>query len=76
MEEAQEWQVALVFGAFMISAYSWTRFDEPVGENESQYFVIYKPRFHTSDQRYSYGRLGYVIATVLLYRVLSFVPQW
>ena len=75
MEAAQEWLVALVFGAFMISAYSWTRFDEPVGESESQYFGIYKPRFHTSDRRYSYGRLGYVIAIVLLYLVLSFVPQ-
>jgi hypothetical protein len=75
MEEAQEWLVALVFGAFMISAYSRTRFDEPVGVNESQYFGIYKPRFHISDQRYSYGRLGYVIAIVLLYLVISFVPQ-
>jgi hypothetical protein len=75
MEEAQEWLVALVFGVFMISAFSWTRFDEPVCENESQYFGIYKPRFLTSEQRYSYGRLGYVNAIVLLYLVLSFVPK-
>jgi len=67
--------IILCFGAAMVGIYSWTRFDEPSFDSQSEHFARYKPRFSTSYTRYRRAKLCYVCAIVLLYFVFSFVPQ-
>jgi len=67
--------VTFGFGAAMVAIYSWTRFDEPSCDSQSEYFARYKPRFSTSYARYARAKWGYVVAIVLLYGVFSLVPE-
>jgi hypothetical protein len=65
----------LCFGAAMVGIYSWSRFDEPSCDGQSEYFARFKPRFSTSYALYSRAKLGYVCAIILLYCIASFVPE-
>ena len=67
--------VFLCFGAAMVGIYSWSRFDEPSCDNQSEYFTRFKPRFSTSYTLYTRAKLGYACAIILLYCILSFVPE-
>jgi hypothetical protein len=67
--------VFFCFGAAMVGFYSWSRFDEPSCDSQSEYFARFKPRFSTSYTFYRRAKLGYVCAIVLLYGILSFVPE-
>jgi hypothetical protein len=55
--------------------YSWTRFDEPSYDGQSEYFARYKPRFATSSQRYWRAKWSYVGAITLMFLVFSLVPE-
>ena len=67
--------VFLCFGAAMVGIYSWSRFDEPSCDTQSEYFARFKPRFSTSYTLYTRAKLGYACAIILLYCILSFVPE-
>ncbi|MCP3467906.1 MULTISPECIES: hypothetical protein [unclassified Bradyrhizobium] len=69
------WLAALGFGAMIIGVYFWSRFDEPSYEGTSEYFVRYKPKFSTSRRRYLRAKLGYVFAILIVFFILSAVPE-
>src|SRR5436190_7096154 len=68
------WIVALLFGAAIVGVCFWSRFDEP-SYTGSDYFARYKPRFSTSRRRYTRAKLGYVGSIVIVFLVLSAVPE-
>ncbi len=70
-----KWIIAFIFGALMIGLYSWSRFDEPSYDSQSEYFARYKPRFSTSYMRYARARLAYLGAMLLIYAIFSLVPE-
>jgi hypothetical protein len=63
------------FGALMVGMSSWSRFDEPSYDTQSEHFSRYKPRFSTSYRRYAHAKCGYVLAIVLLYLLFSSIPD-
>src|SRR5262245_20858651 len=69
-----EYLSSLLLGAAMVAIYSWSRFDEPSYDSQSEYFARYKPRFATSQTRYARAKLGYLFAIILLFLALSLVP--
>jgi hypothetical protein len=75
LDSAEKWVVALCFGVFVVGMYSWSRFDEPSYDSQTEYFARYKPRFATSYARYARAKCGYVAALVLIYVVFSLVPE-
>jgi hypothetical protein len=42
-DSAEKWIIAFVFGTVMVGMYSWSRFDEPSYDSQSEYFSRYKP---------------------------------
>src|SRR5262245_61708379 len=75
MTGIDRWMLALGFGAIVVAMYSWTRFDEPSYDSQSEYFARYKPRFATSSQRYWRAKWSYVGAITLTFFVFSLVPE-
>jgi len=75
MTGIDRWMVALCFGTVVVAMYSWTRFDEPSYDSQSEYFARYKPRFATSSQRYWRAKWSYVGAITLMFFVFSLVPE-
>ncbi|WP_441235405.1 hypothetical protein [Bradyrhizobium sp. 930_D9_N1_4] len=73
-DSAWNWTIAFAFGAVMVWMYSWSRFDEPSCDSQSEYFSRYKPRFSTSYGRYARAKWAYVGAMMLMYVVFSVVP--
>jgi uncharacterized membrane protein len=63
------------FGALTVAFFSWSRFDEPSCDSQSEHFARYKPRFSTSRGNYLRAKVGYICALVLIYFVLSLVPE-
>jgi hypothetical protein len=74
LDNAEKWIIAFAFGAVMVGMYSWSRFDEPSCDSQSEYFSRYKPRFSTSYGRYARAKWAYVGAMMVVYVALSFVP--
>lgn len=68
------WTIAFAFGAVMVGMYSWSRFDEPSCDSQSEYFSRYKPRFSTSYGRYARAKWAYIGAMMLMYVAFSVVP--
>ena len=75
LDSDTNWIIAICFGAMMVGVYSWSRFDEPSYDSQSEYFARYKPRFATSYARYARAKWGYVCAIVLVYLIFSAVPE-
>jgi uncharacterized protein (DUF2062 family) len=75
LDSAEKWIIAFVFGSVMVGIYSWSRFDEPSYDSQSEYFSRYKPRFSTSYARYARAKWAYVGAMILIYVVFSLVPE-
>src|SRR3954466_1648980 len=73
-DSAGKWIIAFAFGFAMVGLYSWSRFDEPSYDSQSEYFSRYKPRFSTSYARYARAKWAYVGAMILIYVVFSLVP--
>src|SRR5215831_10103862 len=69
------WVIAMCFGAFMVGIYSWSRFDEPSYDSQSEYFARYKPRFSTSHARYARAKWAYLVAIILIYGGFTLVPE-
>ena len=69
------WIIATGFGAFMVGMYSWTRFDEPSYDTQSEYFSRYKPRYSTSKSRYARAKWAYIGAIILFYGIFCLVPE-
>ena len=67
--------LVIFFGAVMVGLYSWSRFDEPSYDSQTEFFCRYKPRFSTSYARYARAKLAYVCAIIAIYLLFSLVPQ-
>jgi len=74
LDSAEKWIIAFAFGAVMVGMYSWSRFDEPSCDSQSEYFFRYKPRFSTSYGRYARAKWAYVGAMMVVYMAFSLVP--
>ncbi|SFH94166.1 hypothetical protein [Bradyrhizobium sp. cf659] len=75
LDSAGKWMIAFAFGAVMVGMYSWSRFDEPSCDSQSEYFSRYKPRFSTSYGRYARAKWAYVGAMIVMYMAFSLVPE-
>jgi hypothetical protein len=75
LDSPEKWTIAFVFGLVTVVMYSWSRFDEPSYDSQSEYFSRYKPRFATSYARYARAKWAYVGAMILVYVVFSLVPE-
>jgi hypothetical protein len=53
MLDSGKWIIAFRFGMVTVVLYSWSRFDEPSYDSQSEYFSRYKPKFSTSYARYA-----------------------
>lgn len=74
LDSAENWIIAFAFGAVMVGMCSWSRFDEPSCDSQSEYFSRYKPRFSTSYGRYARAKWAYVGVMMVVYVALSCVP--
>lgn len=74
LDSAEKWIIAFAFGAVMVGMYSWSRFDEPSCDSQSEYFFRYKPRFSTCYGRYARAKWAYVGAMMVVYVAFSLVP--
>ena len=74
LDSAEKWIIAFAFGAVMVGMYSWSRFDEPSCDSQSEYFFRYKPQFSTSYGRYARAKWAYVGAMMVVYMAFSLVP--
>jgi len=70
------WIITICFGAVSVGMSSWSRFDEPSYDSQSEYFARYKPRFSTSYARYAWAKWGYVWAIISVYFVFSLTPEY
>jgi hypothetical protein len=70
------WIITICFGAVSVGMSSWTRFDEPSYDSQSEYFARYKPRFSTSYARYAWAKWGYIWAIISVYFVFSLTPEY
>ncbi len=75
MVDGEKWIAAFIFGMVMVVLYSWSRFDEPSYDSQSEHFSRYKPKFSTSYARYAWAKRAYVGAMILIYLILSLVPE-
>jgi hypothetical protein len=75
MLDSEKWLIAFIFGIVMVVMYSWSRFDEPSYDSQSEYFSRYKPKFSTSYARYARAKWAYVGAMIFIYTVFSLVPE-
>jgi hypothetical protein len=71
MTGIDRWMIPLCFGAVVVAMYSWTRFDEPSYDGQSEHFARYKPWFATSSQRYWRAKWSCVGAITLLFLMFS-----
>jgi hypothetical protein len=69
------WIVALCVGATMVAFNFRLQFDEPSYSVQSELCSKYKPRFSTSHSRYERAKFGYLLTIVMIYLVLSLVPE-
>lgn len=75
LDSVEKWIIAFAFGAVMVGMYSWSRFDEPSCDSQSEYFSRYKPRFSTSYSRYARAKWAYVGVMMVIYVAVSLVPE-
>lgn len=75
LDGTTKWMIVFLVCAAGIILVSWSRFDEPSYDSQSEYFARYKPRFSTSYKRYIRARLAYIGAILSIYAVFSLVPE-
>lgn len=66
--------IAVCFGALMVGIHSWSRFDEPSYNTQSEYFARYEPKFATYHTLCQRAKWAYVGAVVAIYIILSLAP--
>jgi hypothetical protein len=70
-----QWSVALALGAAIIFVNSWSQFDEPSYDTQSEALKPYKPRFTTYPANYFRAKLIYLSAFFALLLAFSYVPD-
>jgi hypothetical protein len=75
LTDSVQWTVALCVGAAIIWLNSWSQFDEPSYDTQTEALTTYKPRFTTYRASYARAKLSYILAFFGLFLAFSFVPE-
>jgi hypothetical protein len=75
LTDTAQWTVALCVGAAIIWLNSWSQFDEPSYDTQTEALTTYKPRFTTYRTNYVRAKLIYILAFFALFLAFSFVPD-
>ena len=75
LTDTMQWTVALCVGAAIIWLNSWSQFDEPSYDTQTEALTTYKPRFTTYRTSYARAKLIYILAFFALFLAFSFVPD-
>jgi hypothetical protein len=75
LTDTVQWTVALCVGAAIIWLNSWSQFDEPSYDTQTEALTTYKPRFTTYRTSYAHAKLSYILTFFALFLAFSFVPD-
>jgi hypothetical protein len=75
LTDTVQWIVALCVGVTVVWLNSWSQFDEPSYDTQTEALKPYKPRFTTYRTSYIRAKLSYISAFLALFLAFVFVPD-